>query len=727
MRVRLSMAHRSRAVAIAWAVAALTNSAEAADPSTDEEAAGLSLIELLQERVITASGLEEVVTRAPANILVFGKREIADNGWRSVADILNNVPGIFVVDDLVSPLVSVRGVNAGIQSGTRLIRVMINGVPVSFRPDMIAFIGPEYIPMEVVERVEVALGPLSALYGANAFLATVNVIVTRPTGGLRGTGTVSAAQGRSNRGYGLSGTAHFGSENLAVQVAASHGSLDRSGIRLDQTFPRQDPRAPFFAPFFSGPSQADTSQPLSLYGQACLITNRLGSFSVQGGLQRRDSAGEFQLGSVLTHKTRFALTNQWVSFSHKYVVGPTASTTAQIAYSQGAPLDRDARWLTAGPFFYVRQNYRYQALDGSFEGDVTLFERLSLKLGLDGSHEPHRTLYYSQVYTSQSSLPEGTQEDLLPEGRPPDITISRGGMYAQLGGALIPGWQELRFSASARLDVSSLFSMQPSWRAALIHEWRKGLVTKLILGGAYQEPSAVLLFAAPGPTSTSLVGNDGRGVLPALEPQTVRSAELVTAVQLGVHFSADSGLYLQELRRKIEFRANAVSEATVNYVAVNTVNELSAGLAGTARGAFGRGTAYLRFALDRPLEHLRHPDLFGQPLPLYPSFTASLGGQLRVPEVRSLLHGQLRLVGKRGSSADNTRLNLGEPYALPGYALLKVGISSEPLALLAKAGKTAFSLQVRDVLDARPMEPGFGGIDIPTPGRQFWLDVRHTF
>ena len=48
-----------------------------------------------------------------------------------------------------------------------------------FRPLLSAFLGPEYIPMEAVERIEVAKGPLSALYGANAFIATVNVITRK--------------------------------------------------------------------------------------------------------------------------------------------------------------------------------------------------------------------------------------------------------------------------------------------------------------------------------------------------------------------------------------------------------------------------------------------------------------------------------------------------------------------------------------------------------------------
>src|SRR6185312_10744457 len=92
-----------------------------------------------------------------------------------------------------------RGVSGGLRAGTRLVKIMINGTPVNFRPDLRAFIGPEYIPILAVERIEVVKGPLSALYGANAFLATVNVITREIPFGT--TVEASAQAGVSNGKY----------------------------------------------------------------------------------------------------------------------------------------------------------------------------------------------------------------------------------------------------------------------------------------------------------------------------------------------------------------------------------------------------------------------------------------------------------------------------------------------------------------------------------------------
>src|SRR5439155_54862 len=154
-----------------------------AEPASATDLDRLTLEQLLNLPVVTSSGgVEEERSMASANVYVVSRDEIAVHGWRSLAELLANVPGLYVSDDLVMPSLGVRGVTGGLASGTRVVKIMIDGQAVNFRPELTAFLGPEYIPMEAVERVEIAKGPLSALYGANAFIATVNVITRRPHG-----------------------------------------------------------------------------------------------------------------------------------------------------------------------------------------------------------------------------------------------------------------------------------------------------------------------------------------------------------------------------------------------------------------------------------------------------------------------------------------------------------------------------------------------------------------
>src|SRR5690606_13337751 len=91
-------------------------------------------------------------------------------------ELLQRVVGFYVQDDHVLPNVAVRGITGGLRAESGLLKVMVDGVPISFRPTGGNWLGAELIPMSAVERVEIIRGPTSTVYGADAFLATINVI-----------------------------------------------------------------------------------------------------------------------------------------------------------------------------------------------------------------------------------------------------------------------------------------------------------------------------------------------------------------------------------------------------------------------------------------------------------------------------------------------------------------------------------------------------------------------
>src|SRR5262245_54335038 len=95
---------------LAVAVAALAaQEARAQEESRFEQ---LSLEDLLRVRVTTATGglaLESDVV--PANVVTITDDDIANHNWRSIGEVLQNVPGLYVIDNLVFYDVSVRGVS----------------------------------------------------------------------------------------------------------------------------------------------------------------------------------------------------------------------------------------------------------------------------------------------------------------------------------------------------------------------------------------------------------------------------------------------------------------------------------------------------------------------------------------------------------------------------------------------------------------------------------------
>jgi iron complex outermembrane receptor protein len=123
-----------------------------------EELGQLSLEQLLEVQVVTASKQSESLSSAAAIVSVITADEIATWGARSVAEALMYVPGLYPVYDFVSYNVGVRGINGGLGAYGRIVKVMIDGQPVSFRSNAANYLGPEFIAMEAIERIEWCAG-----------------------------------------------------------------------------------------------------------------------------------------------------------------------------------------------------------------------------------------------------------------------------------------------------------------------------------------------------------------------------------------------------------------------------------------------------------------------------------------------------------------------------------------------------------------------------------------
>jgi len=136
----------------------------------------LSLEELMNIEVISATKQIQKKSEAPANISIITAEQIQKRGYCTAGEAINSLPGIYVLDDDLQQNIGVRGINGGMQAGSRIVKVMIDNQPVSFRSTTENWLGVELIPISSIERIEVVRGPASALYGANAFLGVINII-----------------------------------------------------------------------------------------------------------------------------------------------------------------------------------------------------------------------------------------------------------------------------------------------------------------------------------------------------------------------------------------------------------------------------------------------------------------------------------------------------------------------------------------------------------------------
>ena len=159
----------------------------------------LSIEELMKldaGRVFGASERLQPVTEAPASVSFITAEEIALYGYRTLADVLRSVRGMYVTDDRNFSYLGTRGFGKPGDYNSRIL-LLINGHRVNDNVFGQAEIGAEFgLDPATFQRVEVIRGPASSLYGDSAFFAVVNVI-TKSGASLAG-GTVAVEAGTLN-------------------------------------------------------------------------------------------------------------------------------------------------------------------------------------------------------------------------------------------------------------------------------------------------------------------------------------------------------------------------------------------------------------------------------------------------------------------------------------------------------------------------------------------------
>jgi outer membrane receptor protein involved in Fe transport len=695
------------------------------DVDTLESATTLDTELLLNAPVVTATGREQSRALAPANVVTWERDEIYRHGWRTLTQVLANTPGLYVIDDLVLPSVGVRGVGPGLRGGTRLIRIMINGVQVNFRPDLTAFLN-EYIPIDVVERVEIAKGPLSALYGANAFLATVNIITRVPVTGLVGELSASANVVNGNGGYGFAGNAGYGDDHFSLMVGYDQQRINRSGLTLHKTFENQDPTSSVYAGFFDRQTKDDISRPKSLYALAEGRSDTLGILRLQGGRQMLDANASFQPNSLFT-PSRAQVANNWGSANYILGYGKDVTFSATGGVSGGSPGGKDLFYTTnpdpAAPYAlsYKRHN-AYTAYDAGAALEAKLPAQLETKLGLDYTSSRNDDLFYTQTYLQ----PVGAQQPgtVVDRGAAGKHDITDFGLYGNLSGNPFSAAPDLYLSGNIRYDHPNLFSDQVSWRVGLAYQFSERVISKLFVGRAFQIPSATQLFAQPGfGASNNIIGNRFEIGAAKLEPQSVRSIELANTFALTNNLVVDVAVYYQDVRQKIE-----ITQVSNNYTARNLQSQYIAGGEAGLRANTSRLVAYFYASTQAQTNREQgHATIGFYPPSELPVFSLQGGLTFRIPEVYAAIDATTRVIGARGGSDTNYYVNNRSRYDLNPYATVDVTLTSLGIEIFGPGYETRLMVSAHNITNARYSDPYHGGFDVPSIGRTWFFRVGQMF
>ncbi len=218
------------------AVISIISSNVAAHGETDDITA-ISLEQLLNTEVFTASKFNQKTSEAPSKVTVITSDAIRKFGYRTLKDILNSIPGLYTSYDRNYTTLGVRGFGLPGDYSTRIL-MLLDGQRVN--DNIYDSFGIDYdgiVNVDLIERVEFSSGPGSAIYGTNAVFGVINVI-TKSGGAIDG----------------LQVSADYASENSRRARVTAGSSFDNGLDAIFSASAYKSDGADIYFPEFDDPS-----------------------------------------------------------------------------------------------------------------------------------------------------------------------------------------------------------------------------------------------------------------------------------------------------------------------------------------------------------------------------------------------------------------------------------------------------------------------------------------
>jgi outer membrane receptor for ferrienterochelin and colicin len=137
----------------------------------------LSLYQLAQVKVMTASRSTEPAVTAPSVVTIISREEIKRHGYSSLYQALARVPGFYLGHHNALELIGNRGF---IQDQNTNYLLLIDG-HAQLNPSLFGLQEQHIYPdLANVERIEIIRGPGSTLWGNSALMGVINIITRDP-------------------------------------------------------------------------------------------------------------------------------------------------------------------------------------------------------------------------------------------------------------------------------------------------------------------------------------------------------------------------------------------------------------------------------------------------------------------------------------------------------------------------------------------------------------------
>jgi len=474
---------------VALLITLLAASALAAQ-NTAPDLSEVSLEQLGNIQVYTASKHLQTTIDAPSSVTIITADQIQQHGYRTLAEILQMVRGFFATNDRNYTTLGVRGFARPGDYNTRIL-LLVDGHRLNDNIYDEALVGTEFpLDLDLIDRVEIIRGPVSSLYGSNALFAVVNIITRR---GQQLDGLEISSDAGSFNTY--QGRITYGRKFSQVDFIISSSFLGSRGQK---------------GLFFSTFNTPENNNGIAAQGDDEQVSHSLATIAYRGfTLQtlfgtREKGIPTGPYDTIFNNPgTRTTDSHAYLDLRYEHTFANSWNVLARSFYD---------RYTYQGTYMYPSESDPSQVSpnldfsDGKWWGTELQVSRKFLKR--------HRITtggeYRDNIRQNQSNYNINPYSLLLDDKRRSFV----GAAYFQDEIALT---RTLALNAGFRYDYYSNVDGSLDPRAALIYRPWSRSAFKFIYGEAFRAPNVYELYYSVSPNLPN----------PALKPEKIRSAEFV--------------------------------------------------------------------------------------------------------------------------------------------------------------------------------------------------------
>jgi outer membrane receptor protein involved in Fe transport len=482
------------------AVLCVTVRAAEPDAAPQRDLTQLDLEQLMSLDVETASRFPQKRSEAPSAVTVISSADIKAYGYRTLADILNSIRGLYVRYDTMYAYLGAEGFGRPGDYNSRIL-LLIDGYRVNDSVYNTAPIGTDFLlDVDLIDRVEFVPGPGSAVYGSNAFFGVINVITK--TGK-----SLAGAQASVQVG-------DFGTS----KARATYGRQFESGAELLLSASGYQSRGEDLQ--FATSNNPGLTRPTASGLNFDEYKSAFGKYSydglrVEAGYSTRKkgaAAASYTTATDFLDPTAYTLdTQSFVDVQYERNLARELDVSVQVNYGS-YPYDANFPYPdpVSGRAIENKDGARAQWWGSELKLRAHPFQAHRIVAGVDYRDEYRRDQFnYDQQPFFQ--YVDSHQR------------ANRIGLYVQDEYTVRPG---LIFDAGVRHDIEPLSGGVTSPRLALIYSPDPSRSAKLLYGSSYRAPSAWEQFASQANVQEPNL---------SLKPENIRTAEVVLEQLVGNH------------------------------------------------------------------------------------------------------------------------------------------------------------------------------------------------